>query len=68
VRIAGAACDCRSWSLLDLNAEERELAWAAARQAEENANLVAAWNAEVREEGVARSIDDYYRHLVETWE
>lgn len=65
VRVIDGVCGCHRWSLLDLDAGERELARAAARQAEEHAGTVRAWNAEVREQGAARSVGDYYRYLLE---
>ena len=66
VRIVDHACGCRRWSLLDLDVRERDLAVTAAREAEEHGAAVEAWNAAVREEGGSRSVEDYYRYLIET--
>jgi Fe-S-cluster containining protein len=66
VRIIDGVCDCHRWSLLDLRPGERAPAWTAARQSEEHAGDVRAWNAAVREQGGARSVDDFYRYLIET--
>jgi hypothetical protein len=66
VRIADSGCSCHRWSLLDLNQQERARAPVAARETEEHAGVVEAWNAEVREQGATRSVEDYYRYLVDT--
>jgi Fe-S-cluster containining protein len=66
VRIIDGGCDCHRWSLLDLRPHERALARTAARQSEEHAGAVREWNADLREQGAARSIEDYYRYLIET--
>jgi Fe-S-cluster containining protein len=66
LRIVDGACSCRRWSLLDLAAGERDLAWAAARESEEHAGVVRAWNADVRERGGARTVEDYCGYLIES--
>jgi Fe-S-cluster containining protein len=65
-RVVDGCCSCHRWSLLDLNADERELAWTADRESAEHAGAVEAWNAGVRERGASRSVEDYYRYLIET--
>jgi hypothetical protein len=65
VRILGGGCSCHRWSLLDVSPEERELAHAAARRAEEHAVAVEAWNDEVCTEGTPRPVEDFYRYLLE---
>lgn len=66
LRIIDGGCDCHRWSLLDLDPEERALARVAAEESEEHAGIVAAWNAGVRAQGAPRSVEDYYRYLVDT--
>ncbi len=66
VRIIAGGCSCRRWSLLDLDPEERELARIGAREREEHGEAVEAWNAEIRDQGTVRSVEDYYRYLIET--
>jgi Fe-S-cluster containining protein len=66
VRVIDGTCACRRWSLLDLDPAERELARAAAVQAQEHAATVRAWNADIRERGTSRSVGDYYDYLLET--
>ena len=65
VRIAAGCCDCHRWSLLDLEPQERELAHVAAGESGEHAEVVRAWNADVRQDGGPRSVDDYCRYLIE---
>ena len=67
VRIIDGGCSCHCWSLLDLNADERELARTAARESEEQTDAVQAWNDDVREQGASRSVEDYYHYLLETY-
>jgi Fe-S-cluster containining protein len=64
LRVAGACCDCRVWSVLDLGPRERARAAAAAAEEEQHAAAVRAWNAEVRATGAARSLADVCRHLI----
>jgi Fe-S-cluster containining protein len=59
-------CHCRRWSLLDLSPQERELAETTAQESDEYASAIHAWNANVREQAVSRSVDDYYRYLIDT--
>jgi Fe-S-cluster containining protein len=65
VRICAGYCACRSWSLLDLEPEERELARVAAGESAEHADVVRAWNSDVVADGAPRSVEDYYRYLIE---
>jgi hypothetical protein len=67
VRIVGGGCRCHRWSLLDLDSDERHLAWVAHRRSEEHAAAVHVWNAGVRAEGGTRSVENFHRYLLDTF-
>ena len=65
LRVAAGGCDCRAWSVLDLGPEEHAQAETAAAEEARHAEVVLAWNADVRAGAAPRSVEDVCRHLIE---